>query len=658
MAIYIPFGGLPSLSEAYPAPVLLNVSNKYSMYDHVNTAPSLHLKEHPAKRAKADQARVGNNVGLPAKRFRGRLSELPTMPLDILYEIFGHLHPSDLLSLSRVNKAFRSVLMSRNSSFLWNACFKLCGAPTSPVDMSPPAWAHLLFGSAHCYNCGAKPVTRILFSLRRRACKSCIATHLRCSSQVPQEFRDMICFDSGNSRGTIHTTRSSCIRHWWNEDVTAFFAELDAIKSSACGPDGVFGDTETIVSEFLARKQKHVADITEHALFCAAWERDRNAGRTTELSDVRLKRFEDIKARFLQLGYLEEDVNQLRRHREVRTSKPMSDRVWQRVEPLLRPGVNRARDERLIREGGDSYHRRRRVVLEGYANFSRTLSPLLLALAPTVTEFLCEDQGLADALALGSDPNYLSLRARIFEAISRLRPDLETRKRERTRLLRSLLPKLDVPERATDDEAVSLATSVYECSDCRLPTSGFHMLAHDCDRAPKPHTLHPLLSEPGRETVEMLLQLLGLGKETTALELDRRNDRFVCMRCTRGSFPQNGQEVLGRCARDWRSCVAHAIGSRNERWHKNSPKWQLVGAAEMIELRWDELSTSHAYGCLHCPTRVDISRGSIQWYTKLSSVREHIQKDHGKNEPLEGEDFFFDYKTRRSGCRSLLAMSQ
>lgn len=33
-----------------------------------------------------------------------------------------------------------------------------------------------------------------------------------------------------------------------------------------------------------------------------------------------------IKARFLQLGYLEEDVNQLRRHREVRTSKPMSDR--------------------------------------------------------------------------------------------------------------------------------------------------------------------------------------------------------------------------------------------------------------------------------------------------------------------------------------------
>ena len=61
--------------------------------------------------------------------------------------------------------------------------------------MSEPAWAHLLFGGAYCYvrrfcsvelfnpelervaqSCGAKPVTKILFSLRRRACKSCMKT--------------------------------------------------------------------------------------------------------------------------------------------------------------------------------------------------------------------------------------------------------------------------------------------------------------------------------------------------------------------------------------------------------------------------------------------------------------------------------------------------
>jgi hypothetical protein len=231
--------------------------------------------------------------------------------------------------------------------------------------------------------------------------------------------------------------------------------------------------------------------------------------------------------------------------------------VWQRVEPLLRPGVNEARDRRLINEGGDTYLTRRQLVLGEYAEFLKTLSPILLSLSPTATQFLCGDRDLADALALGTGPDDPPLTDRIFEAISDLGQELETRRLKRTELLRSLLPKPDVSEDATDGEAIiSLATSVYECSDCHLPTSGLYMLAHTCEQAPKPNTLHPRLSELGRATVEVLLRLLGLGEKTTALELDTRHDRFVCIRCPRGSFPQNGKEVLGRCVRDWRSCVS------------------------------------------------------------------------------------------------------
>lgn len=235
--------------------------------------------------------------------------------------------------------------------------------------------------------------------------------------------------------------------------------------------------------------------------------------------------------------------------------------MWLRVEPLLRPVINEARDQRLMREGFVDYCARRQLVVGDYATFLKTLPPILLSLSPTATHFLCENGALADALLLGGGPDDPPLTFRIAEAICRLRPVLERRKQERATLLRSLLP--DVSEDATDDEAVSLATSVYECSDCRLPTSGLYMLAHDCEHALKPNTLRPQLSEIGRGTVEMLLQLLGLGKETTALELDRRNDKFVCMRCSRGSFPQNGKEVLGRCVRDWRSCVRLVFSSRD-----------------------------------------------------------------------------------------------
>jgi hypothetical protein len=229
--------------------------------------------------------------------------------------------------------------------------------------------------------------------------------------------------------------------------------------------------------------------------------------------------------------------------------------VWQRVEPLLRPRANEARHERLIREGGESYRRRWDVVVTQYVNFLKTLPALLLALAPTTIEFLCENQALADAVVFGGDDDSPELRAQISGAISRLGPEVETQKRNRAALLRSLLPNTGAFEHATDEEALGLATSIYECSDCHLPFSGLHMLAHDCDRSQKPKTINAKLSERGRVAVEALLQLLGLGKDTTALDLDRRSDRFVCIGCPRASFFHNGVDVLGRCVRDWRSCV-------------------------------------------------------------------------------------------------------
>ena len=229
--------------------------------------------------------------------------------------------------------------------------------------------------------------------------------------------------------------------------------------------------------------------------------------------------------------------------------------VWQRVEPLLLPDVNKARDRRLMQEGGDGYKLlRQRVVME-YSNYLKTLTPILLALSPSGTGFLRENQALVSDLTQNNGPDGLSVRSRFLEAINSLRPELETRKQKRARHLRSLLTETDGFEGLTDDGAIALATSVYKCSDCRLFASGPHMLAHNCDRAQKPGTFRPQLCERGSETVKVLLQLLGLGRGTTSLDLDRRDDIFGCMQCSRGSFIQGGKEVLGRCVRDWRSCV-------------------------------------------------------------------------------------------------------
>ena len=228
--------------------------------------------------------------------------------------------------------------------------------------------------------------------------------------------------------------------------------------------------------------------------------------------------------------------------------------MWQRIEPLLIPEVNEARDLRLRRER----LKPRAVVLHQYVKFIQTLSPLLLALSPTLIEFLCRNRTLAYTVAVDSDLIGSEFEEQTREAISRLIPELKARKLRRAISLRSLLPEDDAPEHATDEEVLALATSVFECVSCHQRISGLHMLAHRC---PGPQESQSQFSEEGRKTVEALLELLGLGKETTALELDRRDDRFVCMRCPPLSFDGHGMCAPGRYVRDWRSCVCLDLAS-------------------------------------------------------------------------------------------------
>ena len=102
-------------------------------------------------------------------RKKGRLSILPSLPLDILYEvsderssslnwayvsrqILGHLPPHSLLRVAHVNKAFYRLLMSKKSRFLWIEVLKsVPDLPQCPEDLSEPAHVTILFGYPVCY---------------------------------------------------------------------------------------------------------------------------------------------------------------------------------------------------------------------------------------------------------------------------------------------------------------------------------------------------------------------------------------------------------------------------------------------------------------------------------------------------------------------------
>jgi hypothetical protein len=139
--------------------------------------------------------------------------------------------------------------------------------------------------------------------------------------------------------------------------------------------------------------------------------------------------------------------------------------AWQHLEPRLRPLVNNSRHQRLLREGGESYRQRWEVVATQYSNLLKTLPPLaglrLVRAPPAPTEFLCENQALADAVAFGGDHDSPEFRVRVSEAISGLASAVEgIESRSRVSLTAPVsLPNTGGASRhATDSEVLDFET--------------------------------------------------------------------------------------------------------------------------------------------------------------------------------------------------------
>jgi hypothetical protein len=62
-------------------------------------------------------------------------------------QIFGNLHPLDLLRLSRVSKEFRDLLMHRSSISVWRSSLNnvVPDLPSCPPNMNEPQWISLVF---------------------------------------------------------------------------------------------------------------------------------------------------------------------------------------------------------------------------------------------------------------------------------------------------------------------------------------------------------------------------------------------------------------------------------------------------------------------------------------------------------------------------------
>ncbi|KAI0044442.1 hypothetical protein FA95DRAFT_1608546 [Auriscalpium vulgare] len=609
--------------------------------DHETPAPALSLSPaaatpRPLRRAQTAPVKYKQPAKGTTRGKRGRLSALPSLPLDILYEIFGNLPPGGLLQLARTTKAFRQMLLARRSLFLWKCSFsRVPDAPPRPDDMSIPAWANLLFGGTSCFTCGAKFAANTLFILRRRACKSCVSEHLLSDAEASARFGVAI-IDLQGLPSVYQAVGSRIEDRWWDEDVAHLAKELDALRAQH---ESVLSEAFSMhLSEFRAAKKAAKAVKLKHSNLCQQWKDREAQNRRDHLAEEKAKRF--MKTRLLALNYESEDIEAIWGHRETSVAKPMTDRVWARVYPILQVELARKKEERLqsgrLKRRADRAASLSETWKAHVSTFPVRIAPIALGIKPLSLSIL-------DASIEADEPESAELTARMNAACVAATPQAIEFIRVAAEGLLALLPRTG-PAPSLSTEAIlsdgfftgkagglCLATSQFRCgNECLhqpVGSTGIEMLAHFCSR--------PQFSEARRTVVSHLLGLLQMDPDsTTASELDRAEAQIICMDCPPGSGHFG---PVGRKSMNWRSCVYHSTYQHGGQ--SRADQWRLLNDDEARRARENYVPTGsdRGWGCGHCNYHIGPFPRST-WCFK-ADVLIHVETQHAIKEPILEVDY-------------------
>ncbi|KAI0033511.1 hypothetical protein K488DRAFT_84870 [Vararia minispora EC-137] len=606
------------------------------------------LKERPKKRRAIDKTKnpradikddAGNET--TRKRIAGCLSVLLSMPMDILFEIFSHLSPEDLVRLSRASKVFRQVLLSKQSAFLWNDAFEKSesGTPPCPEDVTVLAWANLLFGGSYCQHCGTKGVRKILFGLRMRLCQKCVSSTLVPYMKAAPRFEtkhfrplsyqlDRLLPAAPDRHGYMH---------FLERDISALLTDLGTLCNGLSDRDAC-----TAVEKFCQERKAAFNPRRLHAESCLEWERRRQSARGTELYEIRSVRREEIVKRIKALGYEKDDACHIWRLKGINISQPLTNRAWDKLFPTIKASLDRMKSGRMNYLRGQRQEERFKKINTIYLNYLKILPPMDVPTLPSpyqCTQFepfkTFADTDVEELTAEWHEEVQKSL-PQTFRAIFQKRLEIKS-------ILVSRLPHEEFTPREGDvseaelDRRLALATSVYQTVRHGLvPRFGFEPLMYDghtsvqCwnSSAPPYEWRHdPKFWHFGREVVEHILLCLGKSKNTTAVELDITDERLIVHAARKH---RAGDKLL------------HDFNMRMLTPQEYSTVLVLEkGPSFLVSRRW---------GCCHCniqlePSGYDPRGGS--WRT-LDFIKEHLKDKHNIEEPHDGVDFFWNRGIPRS----------
>ncbi|KAG7087308.1 hypothetical protein E1B28_013285 [Marasmius oreades] len=303
---------------------------------------------------------------------RGRLSLLPTMPLDILYMIFSYLPPKSLLALTQMNHVFRKTLLSPGTTFIWTGVRRSCKAPDPFPGMPEVNWARLLFGSTHCQECGHKGVQTISFILQKRICCACVKntglTKNRFKHRYPgvdKSVLDLIIPTDGGQRNG-HTS------YYSTSEIDRVLARINTCRN----PEEV--------EQYKKERKDYLERLKVHDRACKDWVYADYARQVEDVVNVRAARFGAVKYRLVAMGYTDKDIEGVRDHPHVSKDKLLTDHGWSMIKKEVTKAVMYYRVLRLLEEKTDATTSRCRLIAQAYADYKKSLQPEEWSLLPCI----------------------------------------------------------------------------------------------------------------------------------------------------------------------------------------------------------------------------------------------------------------------------------
>ncbi|KAJ7074152.1 hypothetical protein C8F01DRAFT_1099429 [Mycena amicta] len=581
------------------------------------------------------------SAAAPTKNIRGKLKLLPEMPLDVLFEIFSFLEPSDILHLARTTKTLRMHLISRSARFIWTAALRNDpDLPPLPDDLSEPQYVNLGF-SPYCHAC-LSPTELTLWAFRVRLCDKCLSARRfddyfqvtkTITSLKYHECADLLLqADISTAYGRSRTVASY-------EDAEQINAKLVELKN---------GDK---YDQFISTRKEFVKKRQDHAFLAVKAGPRRDLRRMAERDAARERRKAAICGRLEEIGYEEQveylissSPRTLSEHPMIKSEEILTDEDWELVKPTL---------VQLMQQiTGKMERRKRKALLEARQRHLLAVLKDYLAERPLdeINPRAIDFCFMTPIKAMLLDPSKVAYTSE--ESFDILRLDLpqlsEDWRLSKMQYLLGLLP----PTQSKNTTILERATTFFRCAECNEPIGYPRILAHACltilghghrnrDESDEDVQLYTNLdSEPwdleerrvshfpeAVASAVSVVRACGLDEErTTVQDMEDVRSWLECLACR--------HKTRGKAVFRWRKAILHDM------YHvasKDPCPWQLLDdddaeAAETLE------QTGYKSNYVDAP---DFKCAKIGCRQKLSfsRMRAHMTMSHAIDDPELEEDY-------------------